>query len=285
MSLRKLINRRRNGIPSGFVECAVNALGGDSSKFSRQATQDTEEFDWETLDDNTIINWDEFILTLGKISSLKRDRALLPSEFRSGGCLLHDAITLGAPDDGESDAHSHTCTIMTSYKLTYAAYAVLMYICERFPECIRDEDKDGRFSLHVACSYGCSPEFISHLVNMHAPSVSMRDSLGKTPFHHLCQSYMSPKHKASKTTIKKMKQCLWILYRKAPGSIIVEDQSGIDPIEYALESNLDMSFIRDLQNMISRYHANEAKKESHRRCMQNRRQLDKKHSPHAAFAA
>ena len=160
-----------------------------------------------------------------------------------------------------------------------------MYICERFPECIRHEDKDGRFSLHIACSYGCSPGFISHLVNMHPLAASARDGLGKTPFHHLCQSYMSPKHKASKATVKKMKQVLWILYRKAPGSVIVEDKSGIDPIEYALESNLDMAFIRDLQSMIARYHANEAKKESHRKCMMARRQLDKKHSPHAAFAA
>ena len=103
MSFRKLINRRRYGFPSGFIECASNALDGDSSKFSRQATQDTEEFDWETLDDNTNVNWNEFIVTLGKISSLKRDRALLPAEFRSDGCLLHEAISLGAPDDGEFD--------------------------------------------------------------------------------------------------------------------------------------------------------------------------------------
>ena len=109
MSFRKLISRRRNGVPSGFVE-AVNlkTLGdNESSKYSRQATQDTEEFDWETLDDNTNIDWDEFCATIRKIPSLKGGTALkqLPLEFQSG-CLLHDAIRCGAPDD------------------------ILMYICE-----------------------------------------------------------------------------------------------------------------------------------------------------------
>lgn len=107
MSFRKLISRRRNGVPSGFVELDLKSFGdNESSKYSRQATQDTEEFDWETLDDNTKIDWDEFCETIRKMPSLKGGTLeRLPQEFQSG-CLLHDAIRCGAPDD------------------------VLMYICE-----------------------------------------------------------------------------------------------------------------------------------------------------------
>ena len=156
---------------------------------------------------------------------------------------------------------------------------------QRFPECLRQEDKDGRFPSHVACSSGCSPEFISHCVNMCPQSVASRDKEGKTPFHHLCKSYVSPKHVATTATLKRMQQILWMLFRKAPGSIVVEDNLELSPIDYALESNLGMSFIGVLQDMASRYQENEARKAAQRRCMNTRRQLDKKHSPHAAFAA
>lgn len=259
MSFKKLIPRR-NGIR--FVECDFKAFAdNDSSKFSRQATQDTEEFDWETLDDNTKIDWDDFMNTLRKIPALKHGGlARLPPEFRSG-CLLHDAITLGAPED------------------------VLMFICERFPETLRQEDGNGRVPVHVACSNGCSPEFISHCINYFPQSVSATDNEGKNAVHHLCQSYVSRKHAMSNATLKTMKQILWMLFRKAPGSIVAEDNQGVDAIELALESNLGMSFIGTLQDMTSRYHENEARKAAQRRCMKTRRQLDRKHSPHAAFAA
>jgi hypothetical protein len=160
-----------------------------------------------------------------------------------------------------------------------------MFICERFPDTLKQEDDQGRTPIHVACSAGCSPEFISHLVTVFPQSVATKDKKGRTPIHHLCSSYASKKHAVSEVTLKKMEQILWMLFRKAPGSIVDEDAGGVDAIEYALEANLDISFIATLQEMTSRYHENEARKAAQRKCMQTRRQLDRKHSPHAAFAA
>ena len=233
----------------------------DSSKFSRQATQDVEEFDWKTLDDNTKIDWDRFLIALGDITSLKHGGlARLPPEFRSG-CLLHDAIKLDAPDD------------------------ILRFISERFPETLREEDENGQLPTHVACSSGSSPEFISHCTSMFPKSAAAKDNEGKTPIHHLCQSYGSSKRTMSNAKLVRMEQILWILFRRAPASIVAEDCKGANVIEYALEANLGMSFVSVLQDMISRYHKNEARKAAQRRCMKTRRQLDSAHSPHAAFAA
>eukprot|EP00804_Cyclotella_cryptica_P031025 CCRYP_013591-RA/>CCRYP_013591-RA protein AED:0.00 eAED:0.00 QI:965/-1/0/1/-1/1/1/0/195 len=193
--------------------------------------------------------------------SIKRtELACLPPEFQSG-FLLHEAIKLGAPDD------------------------VLMFISERFPETLRQENGDGQFPPHVACSSGSSPEFISHCINMCPQAVAAKDNSGKTPIHHLCQSYHDSKRAVSSKTKRTMQQILWMLFRKAPASIVAEDNDGIDAIEYALESNLDVNFIQILQDMTSRFKENEARKASQRRCMMTRRNMERQHSPHAAYAA
>lgn len=251
---------RRKGLLRSVVECDDEAFADESSKLSRQATQGKVEYGWESLDENTSY-WGDFIVTLGSISSLKHGGlAKLPPEFRSG-CLLHDAIQRGAPDD------------------------VLMFINERFPQTLREEDNHGRFPIHVACSFGCSPEFISHLVNMFPQSVAAKDNQGRTPIHHLCSSYASKSYDVNKTTLKRMEQILWILFRKSPGSIVAEDKKGVNAIECALEAELGTTFIGTLQDMTARYHENEARKAAQRRCMKTRRQLGRQHSPHAAFAA
>lgn len=255
MSFRNLINRRRNGLLRSIVECDGQAFADDSSKSSQHkgATQEEkEEYDWESLDDNNKY-WSDLIVSFGKISSLKQGGlAKLPPEFRSG-YLLHDSIRQGAPDD------------------------VLMFVLERFPETIRHEDDDGCYPIHMACSFGCSPEFISRIISLFPQSVASKDLEGRYPIHHLCSSKTS--------TLKRMEQILWMLFRKAPTSIVSEDNHGKGAIEYALEAELGTSFIKTLQEMASRFQENEARKEAQRRCMNTRRQLGRQHSPHAAFAA
>lgn len=269
MSLRNLLNRR-NGLRGSLIECDHNA--NNDSAVASHGRRETVEFDWETLDDNNAeVGWDNFdwnslIVELGKISSIKQGSrqlvlglAQLPPEF-SSGYVLHDAIRIGAPDD------------------------VLMFICERFPETLRQENSLGQFPSHVACSSGSSPEFIAHCINMCPQSVAVKDDAGKTPVHHLCSGYHQG-DTVSRATIRKMKQILWMLFRKAPASVVGGDNRGLGPIELALESNLGMEFVSTLQDLTARYHENEARKAAQRRCMNTRRQMEKAHSPHAAYAA
>ena len=259
MSFRKLFNRR-NGIR--VVECDLKEFADNDVSTLSRGTRETNEYDWEILNDHdSKIDWDSFIATLKKMPSVKRaGLAGLPAEFQSG-FILHEAIKLGAPDD------------------------VLMFISERFPETIRQENGDGQYPSHVACSSGSSPAFISHCINMWPQAVAAKDNEGKTPLHHLCQSYHDSKRAARRSTKRMMQQILRMLFRKAPPSIVAEDNRGIDAIEYALESNLDVNFVQTLQDLTSRLKENEARKASQRRCMMTRRNIAREHSPHAAYAA
>ena len=82
-----------------------------------------------------------------------------------------------------------------------------------------------------------------------------------------------------------MTEILLMLQKKAPASAVSEDNDGVGAIEYALESNASIDFIRTLQDMIAHYSETEDRKLAHQRCMDARRQLKKQASPHAAFAA
>ncbi|KAL7490229.1 hypothetical protein ACHAW6_016018 [Cyclotella cf. meneghiniana] len=259
MTLRKLFNRR-NGIR--VVECDLKEFADNDFSTLSSGAREANEYGWEILNDHdNKIDWDSFIVTLKKMPSIKRaGLACLPTEIQSG-FILHDAIKLGAPDD------------------------VLMFISERFPETLRQENDDGQYPSHVACSFGSSPAFISRCINMCPQAVAAKDNEGKTPLHHLCQSYHDSKRAARKSSKTMMQQTLRLLFRKAPASIVAEDNRGIDAIEYALESNLDVNFVQTLQDLTSRLKENEARKASQRRCMMTRRKIEREHSPHAAYAA
>ena len=76
-----------------------------------------------------------------------------------------------------------------------------------------------------------------------------------------------------------MTRIIWILYRKAPSAIIIED----DVVEYALEADMSMTFIRLLQDMVARVHENNAKKKANRKLMQARSQLQQNDSSEGTF--
>jgi len=72
-----------------------------------------------------------------------------------------------------------------------------------------------------------------------------------------------------------MTRILWILYRKAPSAsaIIIEDNHGVDVVEYALEADMSMTFIRLLQDIVARVHEHNAKKKANRKLIQARSPL------------
>ena len=78
---------------------------------------------------------------------------------------------------------------------------------------------------------------------------------------------------------KFMTRILWILYRKAPRAIILEDNYGVDVVEYALEADMSMTFIRLLHNMVARVHKQNAKMIASRKLIQIRCPTEQKASP------
>ena len=148
-------------------------------------------------------------------------------------------------------------------------------------------DRNGRHTIHIACAFGASPEFVSHCIDRNPSSAIAKDIEGKTLIHLLCQGtwQSSCDAKSNPAAEKNMIDILWMLYNKAPSSIVSEDNEGVGYIEYALESNLEIKFILDLQEMIGYFNINEAHKMVHRKCMAARCQSQKKNSPHDISAA
>lgn len=72
-----------------------------------------------------------------------------------------------------------------------------------------------------------------------------------------------------RTIESRMRKIMWILYRKAPNAIITEDNRGIGVVEYALESDLSITFIGLLQDMATRVRKNNAKEKARRKRMRS----------------
>eukprot|EP00984_Skeletonema_dohrnii_P034603 scaffold33601_cov155-Skeletonema_dohrnii-CCMP3373.AAC.5 len=158
----------------------------------------------------------------------------------SSNSLLNDTIIRGASD------------------------ATLLRITEHFPGLLGHRGEHGRFPVHIACAYGASSDFIYKCVSLYPLTAAAHDDDGRTPFHFLCKSYANSCNTSmswDRNAIeRRMTLILWILYRKAPSAIIIEDKHGVDVVEYALEANMSMTFIRLLQDMVARVHERNAKK-------------------------
>eukprot|EP00985_Skeletonema_marinoi_P009367 scaffold4361_cov143-Skeletonema_marinoi.AAC.7 len=136
----------------------------------------------------------------------------------------------------------------------------------------------GRFPVHIACAYGASSDFIYKCVSLYPLTAAAQDNDGRTPFHFLCKSYANSCDDTSMSwdrnaIERRMTRILWILYRKAPSAIIIEDNHGVDVVEYALEADMSMTFIRLLQDMVARVHVHNAKKKANRKLIQARSPL------------
>ena len=232
---------------------------------------DDDDFVHKTLDDenDTDVVWESLSsLTLqdnglqsssGRLSSSPFMMLDDSSNVMSSSCPLIDTIVKGATD------------------------ATLLSIAEHFPGLLGHCDAHGRFPVHAACAFAASPDFIYKCVSMYPHTAAAQDDNGRTPFHFLCKSYAMKCHASmfwDKDAIEKfMTRILWILYRKAPRAIVLEDNYGVDVVEYALEADMSMTFIRLLHNMVARVHKQNAKMIASRKLIQIRCPTEQKASP------
>ena len=237
-------------------------------RYHRHSNDD--EFDCKTLSDADVADvvWESLSsLTLQdygmQSNSTRRSSPFMmldasPNQISSNS-LLNDTIIKGASD------------------------ATLLRIAEHFPGLLGQRGDHGRFPVHIACAYGASSDFIYKCVIMYPLTAAAQDDDGRTPFHFLCKSYAKSCDDTSMSwdrnaIERRMTRILWILYRKAPSAIIIEDNHGVDVVEYALEADMSMTFIRLLQDMVARVHESTAKKKANRKLMHARSQLQQKDS-------
>lgn len=244
---------------SGVMEARGYRYHSDDDEFVCKTLIDCDDVDvvWESMSSLTLQDHGLQSISAGRRSSssfMIHDAPSSQSQEYSSNSLLNDTIVKGATD------------------------ATLLRIAEHFSGLLGQIDAFGRFPVHTACAFGSSADFIYKCVSMYPLTAAAQDHDGKTPFHFLCKSYAKRCYAFTtwdRAVIeKRMTRILWILYRKAPGAIILEDNHGVDPVEYALEADMSITFIGLLQDMVTRVRKDNAKKKASLKLVQARSQLE-----------
>ena len=125
---------------------------------------------------------------------------------------------------------------------------VLKSLSQEYWKSLYHADKDGRFPIHVAALHGASPDIISFLINSNGATAGIKDALGKTPLHYICENFLDKNKDASSLrTHQQMFWCIGFLIKAAPSSVNVEDKEEMNPIEYAIASGAHVGIIKEMQ--------------------------------------
>ena len=260
--LRNMFRRRNRPAKakqsSGVMEAKGYRYHSDDDEFVCKTPIDCDDVDvvWESMSSLTLQDHGLQSSSAGRRSS---------SSF-----MMHDAPS--------SQSQEYSNSLLNDTIVKGATDATLLRIAEHFSGLLGQSDRNARFPVHTACAFGCSADFIYKCVSMYPLTAAAQDNDGRTPFHFLCKSYAKRCYTLTtwdRAVIeKRMTRILWILYRKAPGAIILEDNHGVDPVEYALEADMSITFIGLLQDMVTRVRKDNAKKKASLKLMQARSQLE-----------
>lgn len=129
--------------------------------------------------------------------------------------------------------------------------STLELLAKRYPESLCTRETKGRYPIHFACAKGLAPIAIDFLL-MKLPSAAIvQDNFGKTPLHYVCESYaynyeniLDNAYRSSEKSTSKVVSMILDAY---PGAANVEDLYGMSPIEYAIESDMDIGIIKLMQ--------------------------------------
>ena len=143
-------------------------------------------------------------------------------------------------------------------------YCSLQYACENNPpvgivklliksnsKAAFDIDCKGRQALHIACKHGCEPDVIKELLRVNPDAAKRPDNKGRSPFLLACKSYVKKSWRRTswKTANKNLKDVLIALNKVDPRAHSLEDFNHINPLEYALNGELEMRVVRLIQSM------------------------------------
>lgn len=125
---------------------------------------------------------------------------------------------------------------------------IVHLFAEAYPKSLKTADAIGRFPVQVACTWGLSPDTIQFLIESYPLAASIQDLSGKCPIHHLCISFM--KHYIDtpcQLVNASMMAIVEILNEAAPKSFNLEDNDGMNCLELAIESDVDIKIIKAMQ--------------------------------------
>lgn len=132
------------------------------------------------------------------------------------------------------------------------------------PKSCLQTDCQGRLPLHVALINRASQRVVKFLLMKHKAAASKSTKEGKYPIHLLFENcnegISSSKQKIiyTKQQIKDLDLIFRCICKVAPETLVIEDKEGINPIECAIEKEVDMSIIRRMGTIAQKVHKSRA---------------------------
>mmetsp|Transcript_4529 Transcript_4529/g.6617 ORF Transcript_4529/g.6617 Transcript_4529/m.6617 type:complete len:307 (+) Transcript_4529:133-1053(+) len=125
---------------------------------------------------------------------------------------------------------------------------IVLSLSSKYWKSLYHADSDGRFPIHIAAINGAGPDMISFLINANSTSAGIKDALGKTPLHYVCEEFLR-KNKGT-NSLRCHQNMFWtvgLLIKSAPSSVNVEDNEEMNPIELAIGSGAHVGIIKEMQ--------------------------------------
>ena len=157
--------------------------------------------------------------------------------------------------ENESDGF-HLCECYGSHRLLHlvCSYQPPLYIVEylvaKSPDSCLQTDCNGRLPFHIAISNRACRRVVMFLLRQHKAAAKTSTTEGKYPLHLLFESFSDDSTSSEQDVIntrQNMKDADLIfrsICNVAPETVVIEDEEGINPIEYAIDNEVDMSIIK-----------------------------------------
>jgi len=132
----------------------------------------------------------------------------------------------------------------------HAPLHIVELLSNRYPECLNKPDGTGKFCTHVAAKYSAPPEVMAFVISKNPAAAGCPDNHGKCPIHYVAEFYS--KHciryqDQYMTTEELMVEVVRLLKKAAPQSFNLEDEDERNPIEIAIENDVDIRVVKMMQ--------------------------------------
>eukprot|EP01083_Nonionella_stella_P024176 66839_1 len=150
--------------------------------------------------------------------------------------------------DDPSLPHAVTADIAVHFAARFQAPLRIISLLSRlYPDSHSSSDVTGRYPIHVAAKWAATPDVIAYLIKTNPSVAGIPDSTGKTPMHYVGEYYLQHFTNCMYSRDDSMLQVTRLLKNAAPMSVNLEDNEGMNAIEYALLSDANLKVIKTMQ--------------------------------------
>lgn len=144
--------------------------------------------------------------------------------------------------------HAITSDIVIHFAARFQApLRIISLLARIYPSSLASADITGRYPIHVAGKWAATPDVIAYLIKTNPTVAGVPDSTGKTPMHYVGECYIRHFDNPMYNRDDSMLQVVRLLKNAAPNSVNLEDNEGMNAIEYALESDTNLKVVKTMQ--------------------------------------